>query len=135
MPQRTTIPATPSARARARSLRQPLTPAEQALWNRLRARQLGGYKFRRQQPIGRFVVDFYCHESRLVVEIDGDTHDGNEQRDAARSAWLTAQGLRVVRYTNAEVHEQLEQVLAAIFEACEEWTGGHSQHPAPETRE
>ncbi|MBN1579453.1 MAG: endonuclease domain-containing protein [Anaerolineae bacterium] len=109
---------TPAIRARARQLRQPQTPAERVLWQRLRNRQLGGYKFRRQHPIGRFIVDFYCAECHLAVEIDGDSHLDQVEYDAERTARLEARGYHVIRFTNREVHQQTDSVLEAIFQVC-----------------
>jgi very-short-patch-repair endonuclease len=108
----------PSIRTRARELRQPQTPAERALWRRLRNRQLGP-KFRRQHPIGRFIVDFYCAEARLATEIDGDSHAEQAKYDAQRTAWLAEQGTRVIRFTNRQVHQQIEAVLEAILNECQ----------------
>ncbi len=103
---------------RSRDLRHPLTPAEAKVWARVRNRQLG-YKIRRQHPLGRFIADFCCPETKLVIEIDGDTHTAPDQieYDAARTAWLEGQGYRVIRFTNAEVHQPLEAVLEAIHHA------------------
>jgi very-short-patch-repair endonuclease len=81
---------------RARALRALSTDAEAKLWNRLRARMLGGHKFVRQAPIGRFVVDFLCREQRLIVEVDGGQHNDNPD-DAARDEWLRSHRYRVLR--------------------------------------
>ncbi|MEP7359768.1 MAG: endonuclease domain-containing protein [Anaerolineales bacterium] len=101
--------------ARARELRHPQTPAEQALWARVRNGQLG-VRFRRQQPIWRFIADFYCVPARLVIEVDGDTHAEPDQAayDAARTDWLELRGFRVIRFTNAQVSRQLGAVVEAI---------------------
>ncbi len=80
----------PQIFTRARELRQPQTPAERKLWSRLRNQRLGGFKFRRQHPIDRFIVDFYCATCHLVVEVDGDSHTEQAEYDAARTAWLNA---------------------------------------------
>ena len=82
---------------RAKQLRETQTDVERLLWFRLRARQLDGYKFRRQSPIGAYVVDFVCAECKLVVEIDGAQHTVQQTRDNKRSAWLEGQGYRVIR--------------------------------------
>ena len=119
----------PPLRSRARELRQPQTPAESQLWVRLRDRQLAGFKFRRQHPIERFIVDFCCVERRLVVEIDGDAHAGQEEQDAVRTEWLEERGYRVIRFTNREVRGQLEAVLEAILAECEKETP--SPQPSP----
>lgn len=99
----------------ARRLRRNLTEPERILWNRLRADALGVH-FRRQHPIGRYIADFVCVPARLVVEIDGDTHadDGAEAQDRFRSRQLGRCGVRVVRFTNRQVMDNLEGVLEVI---------------------
>ncbi|HSF86166.1 MAG TPA: DUF559 domain-containing protein [Acidimicrobiia bacterium] len=109
-------PKTPSTETyeRARRLRRSMTPAEVAVWNRLRRRQLG-VRFRRQHPIGPYIVDFACVSARLVVELDGEPHaqdDGGY--DLSRSAYLEARGYRVVRFENDWVFEDLDGVIAMI---------------------
>ena len=106
--------------ARARELRRPLTPAEAKLWQRLRGKQLYGLKFRRQHPIFRFVVDFFCSEHKLVVEVDGQHHAEPEQQayDEARTEWLEQRGNRVIRFTNREVQSNIEGVLNEITRQC-----------------
>jgi very-short-patch-repair endonuclease len=103
---------------RARELRRVQTPAERSLWSHLRDRQLEGLKFRRQQPLGNFIVDFFCSSARLVVEIDGDSHAGLVEYDHDRTVWLESQGYEVIRFTNREVRENLTGVLEAILEKC-----------------
>lgn len=105
--------------ARARQLRQPQTPTESRLWAHLRDRRLNGLKFRRQHPIGHYIVDFYCPDHRLVVEIDGDVHASQEEYDVDRTAWLEESGYRVIRFTNREVSGQLETVLETILLECD----------------
>ena len=119
--------ANPRTLGHARTMRHEPAPAEQKLWYELRDRRLGGFKFRRQQPAGPFVADFYCADSRLIVELDGDTHAGREDYDAARTAWLANNGHRVVRFTNDDVHHNLEGVLLAILAECERATGRGSE--------
>lgn len=102
---------------RARSLRRTATEAEKLLWHGLRDRRLGGFKFRRQQTIERYVVDFLCHDRRLIVEVDGGQH--NVQADAPRTAFLEAQGYRVLRFWNPEVLTNLTSVLETILGAAE----------------
>jgi very-short-patch-repair endonuclease len=99
---------------RARSLRQTATPPEQLLWSVLRGRRLAGLKFRRQEPIGPYIVDFSCREIKLIVELDGKSHDDKEARDAEREHWLREQGYRLVRVTNWDVNEDLEAVARFI---------------------
>jgi very-short-patch-repair endonuclease len=109
----------PRLLAFARSMRHDSAPAESRLWQLLRDRQLNGIKFRRQHPIGPFIADFYCVHARLVVELDGDSHQDREQYDHNRSAFLEAQGNRVLRVLNTDVFEHIDSVLLAILEACE----------------
>ncbi|MBW4622225.1 MAG: endonuclease domain-containing protein [Cyanosarcina radialis HA8281-LM2] len=112
---------TPEIELNARNLRQNLTPAEQILWQHLRNRKLHGLKFRRQHPIGRFIVDFYCPEYRLIVELDGEIHDRQVEYDMARTEQLQADGDRVLRFQNQEVLDRLSWVLEQILQ------GLHSQ--------
>jgi very-short-patch-repair endonuclease len=101
---------------RARTLRTNQTASERRLWGLLRARQLKGLKFRRQVPIGPYVVDFLCLRHRLVVEADGPFHIA--EQDAKRDAFLRAQGFRVLRFTNGQINAP-DQVLGAILQAVE----------------
>jgi len=105
----------------ARAVRQDRSVAERLLWFKLRSEQLGA-KFRRQHPIGHYIVDFFCIERRLVIEIDGPTHAGAEQQDydARRTEYLNALGYRVLRFTNGQVREAMEHVLERIREALKE---------------
>jgi very-short-patch-repair endonuclease len=103
----------------ARQLRRSQTEAERVLWGRLRNRQLEGVKFRRQQPIGRFIVDFASLEQDLVIEIDGGQHarEPDQTNDRERASWLEQQGYRVLRFWDNEVLMNLECVLERIREA------------------
>jgi very-short-patch-repair endonuclease len=105
---------------RARELRQQATSAEQVLWDALRAGRLDGLKFRRQHPIGRFVLDFYCAAHRLCVEVDGGIHEQQRDRDAARDQELFAHGVRTLRFTNDEVRHELPKVVSAIRAATQQ---------------
>ena len=98
----------------ARSLRRNSTDAERLLWQRLRNRQVRGLKFRRQEPVGPFVVDFLCLQRNLIVEVDGGQHAGMLDRDAERMASLQARGYRVMRFWNNEVIGNIEGVLETI---------------------
>lgn len=109
----------------ARQKRHEPTPAENQVWQRLRNRQIKGAKFRRQQVIERFIVDFYCAKSRLLVEVDGPIHDYTLEEDALRQEFLEALGFRMLRFTNDMVFQQMEAVLAVIGAAVEE----HLPHP------
>jgi very-short-patch-repair endonuclease len=108
----------PPILAGIRELRQPQTPAETKLWSHLRNRQLGGFKFRRQHPIDRFIVDFYCVACRLVIEIDGDSHTEQVEYNQARTEWLNDRGCHVIRFTNRDVFQRLGAVLEAILQEC-----------------
>ena len=102
---------------RARELRRNLTDAERALWRVLRNRQVSGYRFRRQAPIGPYIVDFVCFEIRLVIEVDGGQHVEQAKYDDERTAWLEDAGFRVVRFCNNEVLEDMGAVRDAIWVA------------------
>ncbi len=106
--------------SRARQLRRPLTPQEAKLWRRLRRKQLYGLKFRRQHPIFRFILDFFCYQHKLVVEIDGGHHARPRQQayDQARTEWLEQRGLRVIRFTNRAVDSNIKSVLREIARQC-----------------
>jgi very-short-patch-repair endonuclease len=107
----------PEIVAAARRLRQNLTPAEQKLWQALKNRQLNGLKFRCQHPVGLFIVDFYCPQCRLVVELDGEIHDHQVDYDTARTEQLKQFGYQVVRFRNQEVITNLDTVLRQILNA------------------
>ena len=111
---------------RARALRRRLTPPEARLWTRLRGRQLRGLKFRRQHPIGPFILDFYCAEVRLAVEVDGQGHDHPDRlaHDRRRTLWLRAQHIRVIRLAAEAVRVELDGVLEFIARTAMERRGG-----------
>jgi very-short-patch-repair endonuclease len=104
---------------RARALRRQPTLPEGLLWRELRKRP-GGFKFRRQHPLGWYVVDFYCPAAGLVIEVDGQSHSmGNRaQEDAVRDRWIRQQGLRVIRFPAADVMNDVQSVVTAITLAC-----------------
>ncbi|NWL75975.1 hypothetical protein DM872_03820 [Pseudomonas taiwanensis] len=110
----------------ARQLRVGQTDAEQRLWRHLRNRQLSGLKFRRQQPLGPYFADFYCHDCKLVIEVDGGQHLESAV-DAIRDAWLKASGYRVLRFWNHDVLQQTDAVFEAIYQA----TRSAPSPPAP----
>jgi very-short-patch-repair endonuclease len=110
--------------SRARGLRRTQSEPEAIVWAALRDRQLHGFKFRRQHPLGAFVVDFYCAEARLVVELDGPSHVGREDYDQRRQSWLEEQGLRVLRFTNDQVRQSLGEVLDLLGAACRQRRAG-----------
>ncbi|MDS4019495.1 MAG: endonuclease domain-containing protein [Candidatus Competibacter sp.] len=101
---------------RRKELRAGMTPAEIRLWQALKHSQLEHLKFRRQHSIGPFIADFYCPAAKLVIELDGSAHDSEsaQQQDRERTAYLVSLGLRVIRFENREVMENLEGVLAEI---------------------
>lgn len=98
---------------RAKELRREMTPAEKILWEELRANKLGVH-FRRQQVIAGFIVDFYCHKSALVIEVDGDIHDLQQEEDARREKVLRELGLMIVRFKNDDVVRNLSAVVGKI---------------------
>ncbi|MDH5761985.1 MAG: endonuclease domain-containing protein [Nitrospinota bacterium] len=111
------IPYNKSLVPKAKELRNQLTPPERQFWKALR--QMPSYKnhpFNRQKPLGEYIVDFYCHEYRLVIEIDGDSHGTEEAKtkDQKRTAFLESKGLRVVRFTNREVGRNIEGVMDSL---------------------
>ncbi len=114
---------------RARRMRRDMPDCEVRLWGKLRGRQLEGAKFRRQLPIGPFIVDFACVEARLIVEVDGDTHGTEEQegKDEVRTAWLEHNGWRVIRFWTDEVNGHLDDVVEEIWEAIAGASGDASQ--------
>ena len=103
----------------AKALRQNMTDAECLLWRHLRAHRLDGRKFRRQQPIGPYVVDFVDFGARVIVEADGGQHNDNAD-DPVRDAWLTEQGFKVMRFWNNEILQSADAVLAMIWTAVAE---------------
>ncbi|MCS4105238.1 endonuclease domain-containing protein [Bradyrhizobium elkanii] len=109
-------------RDRARQLRRTMTRAETLLWRHLKADRLAGLNFRRQVPIGNYIADFVAHSCKLVVEIDGESHDFDERvrHDERRDAWFQSRGYRVLRFTNDEVLKNLEGVALAILQAAEQ---------------
>jgi very-short-patch-repair endonuclease len=100
----------------ARAMRREPTPAENALWLRIRNRQVDDMKFRRQHSIDRFIVDFYCAEAELVIEIDGSVHD-EPNADLERQQTFENLGLRVLRFSNDDVLNEVEEVIAQIKKA------------------
>lgn len=105
---------------RAKELRQNMTEAEKILWQAVRANRLNGWHFRRQQIIGKFYADFYCHAAALVVELDGPIHEHQQEYDHARTEIIRDFGIEVIRFKNEEVIHQLPQVLQKIDRICGE---------------
>jgi very-short-patch-repair endonuclease len=109
------------ALTRRRALRRNISQAEAALWAHLRGRRLAGFKFRRQQPCGPFILDFFCPARRLAIELDGGQHfePRAERSDARRSRFIAARGIDVLRFSNAQVFREREAVLLAILFALD----------------
>ena len=110
--------------ARAKELRNEASPPERLLWQKLRNRQLDGHKCSRQIPIGPFFADFLCREQKLVVELDGASHDARQNKDAERDTFIEAQGYRVLRVLNGDLSGNPEGVLISISQAL-------NTHPQP----
>ena len=106
-----------------RELRRDSTVPERILWGLLRNRRLAGMKFRRQRTIGPFIVDFYCDEMKLVIEVDGESHAGRQEEDQKRQSFLERNGLRVIRFTNDEVLGNLEGVGMEILKCTGDGDG------------
>jgi len=104
---------------KARELRKNLTDAERALWRCLRLRQFDGNKFRRQQHIGKYIVDFVCLEKKLIIEVDGSQHSEQTDYDSMRDAWLKKQGFCVLRFWDNQVFNEIDGVKEMIIEALQ----------------
>ena len=105
------------ANERARALRHNMTGAEKRLWSSLRGKQLEGFRFRRQHPLGPYIVDFICHEKKLVIEVDGGHHGEGDQavHDAARNTWIRSRGYRIIRFWNVDVLKNPDEVVRHIY--------------------
>ena len=123
MPRKSNAPrqrwrASVEMQTRARELRREMTPAERKLWARIRYGQLNGAHFRKQHAIGNFILDFFCAKSKLVIEVDGDTHADHVEYDEERTRWLNEQKhYRVIRFMNDDVHRNIDAVLEQIVKA------------------
>jgi very-short-patch-repair endonuclease len=104
--------------ARSRELRRKMTFPERLLWGRLRDGRLAGLQFRRQHPVGPYVADYLCLSANVVIELDGRSHDGQADQDRQRQDYLERQGLRVIRFSNDSVLQNLTGVLEAIARVC-----------------
>jgi very-short-patch-repair endonuclease len=111
-----------------KALRSNMPSAEVILWGRLKGRQLGGYKFRRQYSVENFVVDFYCPELKLAIEVDGDSHyiEDAKLSDRERQIKIETFGIQFLRFTNREIYENLQEVLLGLMERIKQITS-----PAP----
>jgi very-short-patch-repair endonuclease len=103
---------------RAKEFRRDMTETEKILWDNLRSNKLNGLHFRRQQVISGYIIDFYCHSARLIVEIDGPVHDRQKEEDQMREIVLKNKGLKIFRIKNEEVQTNLPDVLDRISHAC-----------------
>ena len=108
-------------RDRARELRRNMTETEKFVWYRIRREKLGGYKFRRQHPVGPYIVDFVCLERKLVLELDGGQHAEQVEYDQKRTAWLESRGFRVFRLWNVEVPSEWEAAADRLWQLLEEF--------------
>ena len=124
---------TPELNAAAREMRRQATPAEALLWQQLRRGWMGGHRFRRQHPVGQFILDLYCADRKLAIELDGAHHAEEDQalRDEERTAVLRGYGIRVLRFRNEEVLNDLESVITRIAGAL----GPHHASRADATAE
>ena len=104
----------PTSTEKARLLRRKMTDEEKILWRSLRAKRFAEFKFRRQEPIGPFIVDFVCFERKLIIEIDGDYHAKTQDYDKYRSLWLESQGFTVIRFRNDMIYTKQDQILESI---------------------
>ena len=108
--------------SKAQFLRRNETKAEKLLWEKLRNNQLGGLKFRRQHPVNIYIADFYCHKFKLIIELDGDYHNQEEQKqkDEVRTEVLRLNDLKIIRFKNEEVEQDINQVLITIKNKIEQ---------------
>lgn len=125
--RRKIIPYDPNLKQLARNLRKNSTLAEVLLWRELKGKQVKGYDFHRQKPIDKFIVDFYCCDLPLAIEIDGSSHDEKIDRDEERQKKLEALGVRFLRFTDLEVKTNLQGVIMTI----EEWIEANIPTPNP----
>ncbi len=117
----------PNAVKNSRALRSKMSDAERLLWKHLYQRQIHGCKFRRQHPIGHYIADFICLDRQLIIEVDGGQHAEQEMYDQQRTAWLNQQGFTVLRFWNNEVLENIEGVMAVIWQSLDLETQPPSQ--------
>jgi len=104
----------------AKTLRKRSTDTENLLWKHLRAKRLLGLKFRRQEPIGKHIVDFVCHEKKVIIELDGGHHSEKLEKDRERDEWFRGEGFKVLRFWNNDVLGHTEEILEIIMKKCSE---------------
>ena len=114
--RRSIIPYNPKLKERARELRRQCTPAEAALWKRIKSKQLLGYDFDRQKPINNFIVDFYCKDLMLAIELDGESHANKNEYDLERDIILSKLGIKTVRYTNDDIFNSIENICNDLMD-------------------
>ena len=119
-------------RIKPRQLRKNMTDAERALWRHLRLRQFSGYKFRRQQPIVKYIVDFVCFEKKLIIEVDGSQHSEQADYDLIRDAWLEKEGFRILRFWDNQVLNETDGVKEMIIGALHGPSYTPHLHPPPQ---
>lgn len=118
-------------RQRARELRENLTPPEGVRWSKLRSHRLKGLKFRRQHPMGPYITDFYCHEARLIIELDGPTHGPRREHDARRDAYFQGEGVETLRFPASDTPKHMDRVLGIIHRRAMERMGKVVDGPSP----
>ena len=123
MPRRKIIPYNPKLKLLARKLRNNSTKSEVLLWNYLKGKQLKGFDFHRQKPIGNYIVDFFCNELMLAIEIDGESHYGNEKYDEMRQKEIEKLGVKFLRFDDSEIYFNLPNVIKTI----EDWVDAHTK--------
>ena len=114
MPRRKIIPYNPKLKPLARKLRNNSTKSEVLLWNYLKGKQLKGFDFHRQKPIGNYIVDFFCNELNLAIEIDGESHYGNKRYDEVRQKEIEKLGVKFLRFDESEIYYNMANVIKAI---------------------
>jgi very-short-patch-repair endonuclease len=120
------VPYKPALKKTARKLRKNMTLGEVILWQHIRRRQLKGYQFLRQKPIANYIVDFYCKELKLAIEIDGESHVGREKKDRERQRRIEAMGVRFLRFQDSDVKNDVGEVLSAIEHWIDEYEAQQS---------
>ena len=129
MPRRKIIPYDPKLKAYARELRNNSTKSEIFLWLKLKGKQMRGYDFDRQKPLGHFIADFFCYDLMLVIELDGYTHQFEEtiKKDKRKEDWLKAHGISVLRFDDEEVYYHMDHVLDTIERFIEDFERSSSR--------
>ena len=106
--------ATPQTMKKAKLLRSKMTQSESILWEKLKGKQINGLRFRRQHPINIYIVDFYCHTQKLVIELDGEIHKSQIEYDNERTKDLNIYGLNIIRFHNYEIEEDIDNIISKI---------------------